>query len=282
MSNTAVAVNPGVTYVVATDGTETLVVAEPLVGAALGEGWEVVETYAGTDMERWEYDASLRPRRVPAPTEPAPHFVVLADYVTTEDGSGLVHQSPAFGEEDMAVCRGYGLPVVNPVLPDGHFEDDVPAGRRAVLQARRRRPGPRPRGARADVPPRRLRALLPALLALPHRAACTTRCRPGTSGPPSARTPCSARTRRTNWHPETIKWGRYGDWLNNNIDWALSRRRYWGTPLPIWRCEEGHQTCVGSLAELTELTGTDQSDLDPHRPFVDDGRLRLPGRRLRR
>ena len=74
----------------------------------------------------------------------------------------------------------------------------------------------------------------------------------------------------TNWHPETIKWGRYGDWLNNNIDWALSRRRYWGTPLPIWRCEEGHQTCIGSRAELTELTGSDQSDLDPHRPYVDD------------
>ncbi len=74
---------------------------------------------------------------------------------------------------------------------------------------------------------------------------------------------------RTSWHPETIQWGRYGDWLNNNIDWALSRRRYWGTPLPIWRCEEGHQTCVGSRAELTELTGTDQSELDPHRPFVD-------------
>ncbi len=82
---------------------------------------------------------------------------------------------------------------------------------------------------------------------------------------------------KTSWFPETIKWGRYGDWLNNNIDWALSRSRYWGTPLPIWRCAEGHQTCVGSLAELSELTGTDQSELDPHRPYVDDVTLRLPG-----
>ena len=75
---------------------------------------------------------------------------------------------------------------------------------------------------------------------------------------------------RTNWYPEHIKHGRYGDWLNNNIDWALSRTRYWGTPLPIWRCEDDHQVCVGSLAELTKLTGADQSELDPHRPFVDE------------
>lgn len=74
----------------------------------------------------------------------------------------------------------------------------------------------------------------------------------------------------TNWFPETVKHGRFGDWLNNNIDWALSRNRYWGTPLPIWRCEEGHLTCVGSLAELSELTGADQSGLDPHRPYIDD------------
>ena len=75
---------------------------------------------------------------------------------------------------------------------------------------------------------------------------------------------------KTNWFPSTIKHGRYGDWLENNIDWALSRSRYWGTPLPIWRCEEDHQTVVGSLQELSELTGTDQSGLDPHRPYVDD------------
>ncbi len=81
---------------------------------------------------------------------------------------------------------------------------------------------------------------------------------------------------KTGWFPETIKWGRYGDWLNNNIDWAVSRSRYWGTPLPIWRCGEGHETCVGSLAELSELTGSDQSGLDPHRPFVDDVTFACP------
>jgi isoleucyl-tRNA synthetase len=75
---------------------------------------------------------------------------------------------------------------------------------------------------------------------------------------------------KTNWHPETIKTGRFGDWLNNNIDWAISRNRYWGTPLPIWRCENKHEICVGSLAELGNLSGQELSNLDPHRPFVDD------------
>ena len=74
----------------------------------------------------------------------------------------------------------------------------------------------------------------------------------------------------TDWHPETIKTGRYGDWLNNNIDWALSRNRYWGTPLPIWRCSNKHEICVGSLSELSQITGKDHSTMDPHRPFVDE------------
>ena len=151
-----------------------------------------------------------------------------------------------------------------------------PAGRRPVLQARRRRPGQRPRVARPAVPARALRAQLPALLALPHAAASTTPSRPGTSAPPQIKDALLRENEKTNWFPETIKWGRYGDWLHNNVDWALSRSRYWGTPLPIWRCDEGHLTCVGSLAELAELTGTDQSELDPHRPFVDDVTFACP------
>ncbi|NJP72320.1 class I tRNA ligase family protein, partial [Streptomyces sp. C1-2] len=119
VSNTAVAAHPEVTYVLATDGTEKLVVAEPLLDKALGEGWESTgRTFTGAEMERWTY---RRPFELVEFTEPA-HYVVNAEYVTTEDGTGLVHQSPAFGEDDLKVCRAYGLPVVNPVRPDGTFE----------------------------------------------------------------------------------------------------------------------------------------------------------------
>ncbi len=267
VSNTAVAVNPEVTYVVATDGTETLVVAEPLLAETLGEGWEVLETVRGADMERWEYtrpfDLVEFPADVPA------HYVVLGDYVTTEDGSGLVHQSPAFGEEDMAVCRRYGLPVVNPVKTDGHFADDVPLVGGQFFKH-----------ADADlVSDLEARGLLFRHVAFEHSYPHCWRCHTALMyyAQPSWYVRTTERkaellreNEATSWHPETIQWGRYGDWLNNNIDWALSRRRYWGTPLPIWRCEENHQTCVGSRAELSELTGTDQSELDPHRPFVDD------------
>ncbi|MYV96694.1 isoleucine--tRNA ligase [Streptomyces sp. SID3343] len=265
VSNTAAAVHPDVTYVVATDGTERLVVAEPLVEKSLGEGWVVTgERFTGRDMERWAY---RRPFDL-LPMEDA-NFVVLADYVTTEDGSGVVHQAPAFGEDDLRICRAYGLPVVNPVRPDGTFEQDLPlVGGQFFKKA-----------DEALVAELRERGLLFRHLEYEHSYPHCWRCHTALLyyAQPSWYVRTTAvkdallrENERTNWHPDTVKWGRYGDWLNNNIDWALSRNRYWGTPLPIWRCDEGHLTCVGSLAELSELTGRDVSGLDPHRPFIDE------------
>ena len=145
--------------------------------------------FTGAEMERWTYQRPLDLRRLAR----RGHFVVLADYVTTDDGTGLVHQSPAFGAEDLAVVPGYGLPVVNPVQPDGHFEDDGAAGRRRVLQARRQGAGRRPRGAAACCSATQAyEHSLPALLALPHRAALLRASRPGTSARPQSRTPCCA------------------------------------------------------------------------------------------
>ncbi len=276
VSNTAVAVRPDVIYAVAGNGTETLVVAEPLLEAALGqveggEGWSVQARVEGREMEGWSYARPFELVDFPTPTDAAPgtpHRLVLADYVTTEDGTGLVHQSPAFGEEDMSVSRAYGLPVVVPVRPDGRFSDDI-----ALVG------GQFFKHADADlVRDLDRRGLLFRHVAYEHSYPHCWRCHTPLMyyAQPSwyvrtteVKDALLRENDRTAWFPDTIKWGRYGDWLHNNIDWALSRSRYWGTPLPIWRCAEGHHTCVGSLAELSQLSGTDQSDLDPHRPYVD-------------
>ncbi|PNE41900.1 isoleucine--tRNA ligase [Streptomyces noursei] len=264
VSNTAVAAHPDVTYVVATDGTEQLVVAEPLLEKALGEGWTATgESFTGREMERWSYERPFRLLDLDGA-----NFVVNAEYVTTDDGTGLVHQAPAFGEDDLRTCRAYDLPVVNPVRPDGTFEEQLPlVGGQFFKKA-----------DEALVADLDARGLLFRHVAYEHSYPHCWRCHTALLyyAQPSWYIRTTAvkdallrENENTNWFPDSVKHGRFGDWLNNNIDWALSRNRYWGTPLPIWRCEEGHLTCVGSLTELSELTGTDQSGLDPHRPFID-------------
>ncbi len=274
VSNTAVAVHPDVTYdVFEAEGQGRVVATRELFEKVAGEGWTATgQSFTGAEMERWSY---RRPFELVDFGGAEAHYVVTAEYVTTEDGTGLVHQAPAFGEDDLRTCREYGLPVVNPVLTNGTFEDGLPlVGGQFFKKA--------DETLVADLTDR---GLLFRHEAYEHSYPHCWRCH--TPLLYYAQPSWYIRTTRikgdllreneaTTWYPDSIKHGRYGDWLNNNVDWALSRNRYWGTPLPIWRCPEEHLTCVGSLAELGELSGADQTRLDPHRPFIDEVTFACP------
>ena len=270
MSNAAVAVDPELTYVrVKTGPLEApMVLAEALVEKVLGADADVkvLERFPGAALDGVRYEP-------PFPYIPAKeygergHTVLLADFVTAEDGTGLVHTAIAFGEDDFQLGQRYGLNVVNPVRLDGTYDERI--GKYA---------GRFVKDADPDlVEDLRSRGKLLKAEEYEHSYPFCWR-----SGDPllyyakpawyiktsQVRDRLLAANDSINWHPEHIKAGRMGNWLENNVDWALSRERYWGTPLPVWRCEEGHIHCIGSLDELEELSGVRLED--PHRPYVDD------------
>lgn len=263
LSNVAVAVNPDVTYALVNGN----VVAEALVGSVFGDEAVISARFPGSLLVGIHYERPFDDVKLPSDVDSC--YVVAANYVTTDDGTGLVHQAPAFGEIDRQVAKENSLPTVNPVGPDGCFNAEV-----AWLS------GVPVRQANHEINDEleRRGTLLRRFdyeHSLPHCWRCNTVLIYW--GKPSwyiatsqFKEQMSAENQKIDWHPAHIKDGRFGEWLNNNVDWALSRDRFWGTPLPIWRCEKNHLTCIGSLRELGELTDRDLSELDPHRPSIDE------------
>jgi isoleucyl-tRNA synthetase len=276
--NKAVAVSPTATYATVRQGEELFVLAEARVAAVLGEDAVVFERFDGTELaERLgSYEGPIFDMG-----EPGGYPILTDGYVTTEDGTGIVHLAPAFGEDDYRVTAAAGIfqadeprTLFNPVRPDGTYDQRVRNHDGTSYEGRDVKD---PQLTAELIEDLRRRDLLLRVQDYEHSYPHCWR-----SGNPliyyakpswyiaTSRLleELQASNQTVGWHPPHIKEGRFGDWLKNNVDWALSRERYWGTPLPVWRCENGHIRVVGSFAELAERSGSALED--HHRPYVDE------------